>query len=151
MARMNRTRIVVGGLVAGVVINLFEFGVEPLMGTAMEDWLHSLGLTPPTESAMLGMAALGFLTGLSAVWLYAAFRPRFGAGLRTALLTAIVMWVLTWVIPNFALAALGILTGRLLWLSTWVPLIEMALATAAGAWVYRETETARAQEVLRAS
>jgi hypothetical protein len=147
---MNRTRIVIGGVVAGVIINLFEFGVEPLMGTAMEDWLHSLGLTPPTETAMLGMAGLSFATGLSAVWLYAALRPRFGAGLRTALLTSVVMWVLTCMIPNFALAALGILTGRLLWLSTWVPMIEMALATVAGAWVYREGETRRAAEPARA-
>jgi hypothetical protein len=138
MTGMNGKRIIVGGLVAGVVTSVIEFGMEPLMGNNMEEWLNGLGLKPPTEGAMMGLVGLAFLVGTAAVWLYAAIRPRFGAGPRTALVAGVAMWALTCLIPNLAMAGFGLLTGKLLFLATVIPLVEMPLATLAGAWAYRE-------------
>ncbi|MBI4519687.1 MAG: hypothetical protein HY701_02525 [Gemmatimonadetes bacterium] len=73
-----------------------------------------------------------------AVWLYAAIRPRFGAGTATAILAGVVLWALECFFPNIVMAAFSVLSGRLFWLATIIPLVELPLATLAGAWVYRE-------------
>lgn len=138
MSGMNGKRVVLGGLAAGLVINVVEFGVEPLLGATFEQWLRSLGLQPPAESAMLGLAVLGFLVGIVTVWLYAAIRPRFGPGPRTAVMAGVVTWGLECLIPNVAMAMFGVLTGQLLWLATIIPLVELTLAALCGAWLYRE-------------
>jgi hypothetical protein len=85
MGKINRTRVLLGGLVAGVIINIFEFVLNGVIITKdMEDALRALG-------RQLGMGELAmftvwaFMVGVFAVWLYAAIRPRYGAGPKTAL------------------------------------------------------------------
>ena len=42
--------------------------------------------------ALLMFLAWGFLVGIFAVWLYAAIRPRYGAGPKTALCAGAAVW-----------------------------------------------------------
>ena len=46
----------------------------------------------PLTDLWLACLAFAFLCGIAAVWLYAAIRPRFGAGLKTALIAGIAVW-----------------------------------------------------------
>ena len=76
------------------------------------------------------------------VWLYAAIRPRFGPGPRTAVIAAIVTWAL--VIP---IALLGLIPsaffGRRLALVWSIDgLVVMVIAIVIGAWLYREGDGA---------
>jgi len=138
---MNWKRIVTGGLLAGLVINLGEFGIEPLMGTQTEAFFQRLGLPTPGESVMGALAASAFVLGVVSIWLYAAIRPRYGAGVRTAIVAGVAVWALSCLLPNVALFAFGLIGSvRLFWLWTLWPLVETVLATLAGAWVYREAE-----------
>jgi hypothetical protein len=140
---MNWKRIVVGGLLAGLVLNVGEFVIEPLIGTQMEDFFRRLGLPVPRESVMATLAAAAFALGIVSVWLYAAIRPRYGAGTRTAAIAGIAVWALSCLVPNVTMYAFGLIaSARLFWLWTAWPLIESVVSTIVGAWVYREDRVA---------
>jgi hypothetical protein len=82
--------------------------------------------------------ALRLGLGLIGVFLYAAIRPRYGPGPRTALIAALVLWLAAFVPMLVHLAQGGILTGsRMLVVLPWSA-GEVCLACLAGAWVYRE-------------
>ena len=135
---MNWNRVVVGGLVSGLVLNLGEFAIEPLMGPQMENFLRRLSLPVPTEGAMLALAAFAMVLGVVSVWLYAALTSRFGAGMRTAAVTGVLVWVLSCFFPNITIYFIGLFDAKMFWYASVWPLIETVLATMAGAKVYRE-------------
>jgi hypothetical protein len=96
VARINLGRVVGGGLLAGLVMSIVD-GVTngALLGAQWQAEGQALSpalmTTPGLETmSMIGWVIVDFLTGIALVWLYAAIRPRFGAGPRTALLAAAV-------------------------------------------------------------
>jgi len=145
---MNWKRIVAGGLVAGIVLNVGEFVVEPLMGPQMENFFRRLSLPVPGEGPMVALAGLAMVLGVVAVWLYAALKPAFGAGMRTAAIAGVVVWLLSCVFPNVLMLAFGLFDAKLFWFSTVWPLIETVVATMAGAKLYRD-DAIRAPSPLR--
>jgi len=76
MRHTNRLRVVLGGLLAGVVINVVEYVTN---GVVLRDsWaqtMQALG-RPATVStgAIVTFNVWGFLLGIAAVWIYAAIR-----------------------------------------------------------------------------
>src|SRR5437899_12922523 len=86
MGNINWGRVVLGGLLAGVVLNIVDwltYGVwlKADMAAAMQ----ALGKAPGAmDSAVPLWVALDFVSGIGLLWGYAAIRPRFGAGLMTA-------------------------------------------------------------------
>lgn len=141
---MNWKRIIGGGLLAGLVLNLGEFGIEPLMGSRTEEFFRRLGLPTPPESVM-GLLAVGaFVLGIMSVWLYAAIRPRYGGGASTAAIAGVAVWALSCLLPNATMYAFGLIgSASLFWLWTLWPLVESVGSTMAGAWVYREADEQR--------
>lgn len=85
MGRINWTRVILGGLVAGVIINIFEFVLNGVvLAKDMEAATRALGRE--IGGSQLAMFVVwGFLVGIFAIWLYAAIRPRYGVGWKTAL------------------------------------------------------------------
>jgi len=133
---MNWKRIFGGGLVAGVVYMVGEFGIEPLMGPAMENFFHRLGLSVPGESAMVALAVMMPVLGIISIWMYAAILPRYGTGARTATSVGVVVWALSCLMPNVVMYVFGLYEAKLFWFSIVWPLIESVAATIAGAKVY---------------
>ncbi len=80
----------------------------------------------------------GFAAGIIAVWLYAAMRPRFGAGPRTAITADTAVWLLAYAVANAMMAFLHVFPLGLLVLVTAVGLLEVLIAATAGAYIYRE-------------
>jgi heme A synthase len=78
------------------------------------------------------------LVGILAVWVYAAVRPRFGAGPKTALRTGLMLWLLVYVQATVGIAPLELFPARLMLLGLPISLVEIVLATLAGAWLYKE-------------
>ena len=77
---------------------------------------------------------------MAAVWLYAAIRTRYGAGAKTAVIAAIAMWVVGYAIPAVGQIAIGLVATQTMMTATGLGLIEIIVATIAGAAVYKEDE-----------
>lgn len=140
MAGMNGRRILAGGLVAGVILTTLEVAAEVAFGLDWAGWLAGLGVAAPGAAAEAYVLVGGLGLGVLAVALYAAVRPRFGAGPRTAVLVGLFMWALNCLFPTAALAAFGLLPmNELFWVPVLFPVVQFPLATLAGAWIYRES------------
>ena len=83
---MNYGRVILGGLLAGLILNIGEFlfnGV--IMASAMHEWALAHNFPPePTPTFFVAATVLTFLLGIVLVWLYALIRPRMGPGPKTA-------------------------------------------------------------------
>jgi hypothetical protein len=138
-SRINGRRVVAGGLLAGLVGIVLEILAEPLFGLDWTAWLAAYGLPAPGGAVMAYFLVGGSLIGMLAVWLYAAMRPRFGAGPGTAIRAGLVVWALACLFPTAGLAAYGLVAmDAHFWVPALFPIVQWPLATLAGAWVYRE-------------
>jgi len=81
------------------------------------------------------------MVGLFAIWLYAAIRPRYGAGLKTAIVAGAAVWALGYVANTIPAAAMHIFPRRLLALGLVAGLVEALVATVLGAWLYKEASS----------
>ncbi|UCC73419.1 MAG: hypothetical protein JSV86_02315 [Gemmatimonadota bacterium] len=85
--------------------------------------------------------AVRFGFGLITVFTYAAIRPRFGPGLRTAIIAACIIWVAAAAPFIFVLTELFVFTGsQAVTLLVWT-LVEACVATSVGGWLYQELES----------
>jgi hypothetical protein len=138
MGKINWSRVLLGGLLAGVIINAVEFFTNGVvLGRDWDAAMKALGRTIP-PSALVIFVIWGFLAGISVVWLYAAARPRFGPGAKTAVLTGLAFWIFSYALPTMGNWAFGLYPQRLLVIGTLVGLVEVILASVAGAWPYKE-------------
>lgn len=144
MSKIHMGRVVVGGLVAGLVMNVSEFLLHGVVLAAdgqklMEDW-NRLGLNVQPDPTMLAwLIAITFALGILAVWTYAAIRPRFGPGPSTAICAGLAVWAMSYLYAGvYVYAGIVILPAKLTWLPVGWSLIELPLATLAGAWLYKE-------------
>jgi hypothetical protein len=137
---MNWKRIVAGGLAAGVLIDVVEGGLSgALFGSQFQSELAARGLELKVGPAGAVFFTLwGFVLGFVSVWLYAAVRPRLGAGPRTAIAVAIAVWLVSGVLPHLRDATLGILSLNLSGKFILLQLAWQIAATLLGAWIYRE-------------
>jgi hypothetical protein len=138
MRPINWARVILGGLLAGLVINAFEFVMNGVIfAQDMEAAMKALG--KEVGGAQMAMfVAWGVLVGIFAVWLYAGIRPRYGAGPKTAVLAGLAVWVLGYLLASVTLIGLGLFPMRLMAIGMIVGLVEVIVATLVGARVYRE-------------
>ena len=132
-------RVLLGGLAAGVVINIGEFLLNTKVVAAdMNAMLAKIGLPEPSGSSIGWFVLFGFGLGIVVTWLYAAIRPRFGPGAKTAICAGLTAWLLCAVYPTLFFLVLGMMsTGSLITTIVW-ELVEMPIAAVVGAWVYKE-------------
>ena len=140
MGNVNRNRVILGGLLAGVIIDASEALINGVV--LRQDWadvMSKLGLSPNLTATMLAtFNIMGFITGILLVWLYAAIRSRYGAGPKTALMVALTIWVIGYALPAIGQVGLGLLPAQLVATGAGLGLIEVILAALAGASVYKE-------------
>jgi hypothetical protein len=94
----------------------------------------------PSESVwmMVMYIVLNFAIGLAIVWLYAAIRPRFGPGPRTAVMAGFFVWFVAWFL-GFGSASMSFLIPAALVVPSLIwGVIELCVAALAGGWAYRE-------------
>lgn len=139
MGQINWTRVLLGGLVAGLIINIGESVLNGfLLADAWASEMRALN-RPEFSGGQIGQfMVIGFLTGIAGVWLYAAIRPRYGAGPKTALCAAMALWGLNYLLPSLGFLAMGLISQRLIVIGTVWGLVELAVALVAGCRVYKE-------------
>ena len=140
MSKINWSRVILGGLLATVI--LLGLGMLNLLlfQGAWIDAVQELGHQAEFTTGLVTAGVLLYLVvGVGSVWLYAAIRPRYGPGPKTATFAGLFMWVITSAVDVFWVA-----TGLIPSSGTVVPLLAylpiLVVATNAGAWVYKEVE-----------
>jgi magnesium-transporting ATPase (P-type) len=140
MGKINWIRVLIGGLVAGVVMNVLQFAawavfVRPSLTATLEALGHPLKETAGTTVLWV---VLCFLGGFLFVWLYAAIRPRCGPGPRTAASAGVVAGVLL-IIANIVWGSILTQIPAKVWAIDAVDVLVISIvATLLGAWVYKE-------------
>ena len=139
MSAINTGRMIGGGLLAGLIINVVEFIMNMLV--IADDWKEvyaSMGITEPGGAAVGGYVVLAFILGLLIAWVYAAIRPRFGAGPGTAFKAGLAVWVGACFFPTVGWALMGSIPMRLVIISLVYTLVEVVLGALAAGAVYQE-------------
>src|SRR2546427_13205736 len=134
MGKINWSRVVLGGLLAGVVLNVIDWVVYgKLLAADFNAAMQALGKGPMTGSMIIWFGIFDFLFGIFLVWLYAAIRPRFGAGPRTAVLAGFAIWVLYGLLHAMGEAPMGLFPQRPYVIGGTWGLVEDGLAAGVGA------------------
>jgi hypothetical protein len=138
MKGINLGRVILGGLVAGVLINISEFVLNTIvLKSEMEAGMKALGKTVPQSGGTIVVwTILGFAMGIASVWLYAAIRPRYGAGAGTAARAGVAVWFLGSLVCTVIMVNLGLFPFNVLPV-VW-ELVQAIIATIVGAWLYKE-------------
>jgi len=142
MKKINVGRVLLGGLLAGVVLNIGEFLLNGvLLAEEMTNFFKDRNLpTEPTPGFFVTATVATFILGIVIVLLYAAIRPRFGTGVKTAIWAGVIAWFCVYVYVGALYAAMGMVsTGLTVKGAVW-GLFEYAIGAIAGAWLYKEAE-----------
>ena len=139
MKGINVARWLSGGLVAGLIIWVIEGAGTLLYWKDLQAAMvaHDLSMQMGVGIAVIGIV-VSLIVGLTLVFFYAAARPRFGPGPRTAGLVGVALWAGVYVVSLMGYQMLGLFPASMLVVWGVVGLVEMILASIAGAWVYRE-------------
>ena len=143
MGKINVMRVLLGGLLAGLVLNIGEYLLNRIV--LAEQWSGS-GADSELAEFGVGQMASGviimFVFGIALMWIYAAIRPRFGAGPKTAVIAGLTMWSIAWLLTGASFITVGIFpVGQMVVSIIW-GLFEVPMAALAGAWLYREGDVA---------
>jgi hypothetical protein len=135
---INFGRVVLGGLAAGLVLNVFDFVLHGVV--LKNDWdqaLRALNKPPMEGSTVLVFVVLDFIIGIFMTWLYASMRPRYGPGPKTAAIAGLTVWF-AYLIFNISEWPLDLWPARLVVISTVAGMFYAPLGAMAGGWLYRE-------------
>lgn len=138
MGKINHSRVILGGIVAGILINILEYLVHDVILKAQHvETLKALGKTMPEGGSAIAVWFLyGFLWAFVAIWLYAAIRPRFGPGPKTAVCAAFTAWFFGTFLSGIAMWNMTILPFSPLELA--LELVAFIIAVLGGAALYKE-------------
>ena len=88
--------------------------------------------------SLVGFGIYDMLKGFFAVWLYAAIRPKFSPGIKTAVIAGVAAWVALAVIPHVTWLVIPVFAKS--FVAKWMIFegAPIVLGTIAGAWIYKE-------------
>ena len=139
---INTQKVVVGGIVAGVVMtvigfisNMFILGAR--MKAESDAFKPGLADQMMQGRAMVSYIVMDLILGIALVWTYAAIRPRFGPGMRTATYAAGLFWILAGVFMS-GFMHMGIMSPGLWWTFAFLGLVNFLVSAWVGARLYSE-------------
>jgi hypothetical protein len=146
MGKINFGRVLMGGIVAGLVIDVLSWLVDGVMLNSQ--WAAGnakLGVPAFSSGQTVWFCVLGLIAGLIIIWFYAACKPRLGTRYRTALNVGLAIWIVAYVLPNAGFMYIsGLYSHNLMVLSTLGNLVEVLVGTFIGAALYKESAVAAA-------
>jgi hypothetical protein len=133
----------VGGLVAGLFIFCADYVLHGvLLGADWKAAMSALGRPEPGSAeqmhSMLMFFAQALVAGVACSWLYAAIRPRFGAGPGTALRAGLWGWVMLSLSGGIVAHAIGLYPLRLVVVPLAGDLVIYSIAAQIAGALYQE-------------
>ena len=140
MGKINVGRVILGGIVAGIVGDILGYLVDGVwLAPRWNLGLKALGHAPFTSDQIVWFNLIGLVIGLASIWIYAGIRPRFGPGVKTAIYAGVVVWIVGVLIPNASfMCVAGLFSKHLTLYTTLGGLVEVVMGTIAGAALYKE-------------
>lgn len=139
MGRINGSRVLLGGLVAGLVIVVGEYILNGIiLFGEFASQREKFGLGEPSAGELAAGAMITVLYGVILIWIYATIRPRFGPGPRTALIAAATFWAIAYVLFMASLWANSFVSMKFAVFSILWGMLEAPIAALIGARIYRE-------------
>lgn len=151
MGRINWGRLIFGGVVAGLIADILGWFVDGVwLAPRWADGMVALNHTAAFSARqIIWFDVLGLVGGLAAIWIYAAIRPRYGAGVRTAVYAGLATWLLTCLLPNLSfMYVTGLFARGLTLYTTLGGLVEIVVGTIVGAALYKEAAVAAGRPVV---
>jgi hypothetical protein len=141
MGKMNVGRVILGGIVAGIVGDILGYVFDGvLLAPRWAAGMKALGRPEFSSSAIIGFNVLGLVTGIVLIWVYAAIRPRLGAGVKTAVYAGVAVWVVGVLVPNVSfMCVAGLFSHHLMAYTTLGGAVEIIVGAIAGAALYKES------------
>lgn len=137
--KINFGRVLLGGFVAGVVMNIGEYLLnDKVLGAQMKTYFSQHNFPEPGGKAIGIAVVMVFVLGFVMVLGYAAIRPRFGPGPKTAIIAGLFAWFGVYFFNNILGAAFGFVPIDILPLVLGWGLVEYLLGALVGAWLYKE-------------
>ena len=140
MGKINVGRLILGGIVAGMVFNIVDYLVDVvILGPQWTEGFKALGHNGFSTNQLIGSGVTGLVGGTVAVWIYVGIRPRFGAGPKTAIYAGLAVWIVGILLPNLIFMRIfGLFPSRLTLMTTLGALVETVPGAVAGAAIYKE-------------
>jgi hypothetical protein len=143
---INTSKALIGGIAAGVVMNVIDFiSYKFILGARMmaesEAFKPGMSQAMMTSSAMVSNIVMDLVLGILLVWTYAAIRPRFGPGMKTATYVAVLFWILAGIFLSGYLH-MGMMSSGLWWTFAFIGLVNFWVSAWAGARLYSEDAAA---------
>ncbi len=140
MGKISWGSVIKGGLLAGLVLNVVDFVTYGVVLKAdLAQAMTALGKDPRAmDSAIPLFVVLDFVYGIGLLWVYAAIRPRFGAGPKTAAIAGLVVWFFVGLLHQIGESPMAFMPQNLMTIGTVVALVAFPVATVVGAYIYRE-------------
>ncbi|HEX9247895.1 MAG TPA: hypothetical protein VF856_00270 [Gemmatimonadaceae bacterium] len=143
---INTSKVLVGGIAAGVVMNIIDFiSYKFILGARMmaesEAFKPGMSQAMMTSSAMISNIVMDLVLGILLVWTYAAIRPRFGPGMKTATYAAVLFWILAGIFLSGYLH-MGMMSSGLWWTFAFIGLVNFWVSAWVGARLYSEDAVA---------
>ena len=137
---MNYARVILGGLVAGLILNAGEYLLNAvILHNTMVEWAKAHNLPEdPGPSFLVAAVGLTFVLGILMVWLYALIRPRLGPGPKTAIVAALILWFCVYVYIGIIYGILLVQPMNAIAIAAVFGLVEYIVAAIVGAWLYKE-------------
>ncbi|HET7149803.1 MAG TPA: hypothetical protein VFI60_00215 [Candidatus Acidoferrum sp.] len=138
MGKTNKARVILGGLLAGLILNIFEYVLNGVVFASQWDAFEKAIGRQMRPGAIPFFIVSSFVAGIGVVWLYAAARPRLGPGPKTAALTGIAYWFFAQALPDANSVAANVVPGRITVIIALILLVGCIIASLCGASVYKE-------------
>jgi hypothetical protein len=140
---LNTGKVVAGGLAAGVILNVVDYITYTMVLVdkvkADADAFHpGMSASMMSGNAITVYIITDFIFGLLLVWTYAAIRPRFGPGPRTAMITAFLFWIIL-AFCHSPDMMMGSVSVRLWWTEMFITFVNFLVASWVGAMIYKES------------
>jgi hypothetical protein len=140
MNRIRVKRVILSGLITFFVFIAIEYLLERIIGNylfggGIDSWMYSLDVPNWNLANNTINILIAIVNVIVVMWLYAALRPMFGVGTKTALITSGFMLVF---VSSFTLnqVNLGLIPFQVAIVQLFYQYIELPIALVAGAQFY---------------
>lgn len=139
MQKINMKRVIWGGLLAALIINVSETILNvTVLGERMAEVMKVTGMQPAPTGLFVMVILWSVFAGMLGVWFYALVRPTLGKGPVTALKIGVLIWFFSYLFVALMMFAETLFPVDMIWTILLWRMFEMPIAVVAGASVYKE-------------